>query len=509
MTINNQNKTSVAKNTLFLYIRTILIMFVSLYTVRVVIQALGVSDYGVYNIVGGVVATLGVINASLSGAASRFISFSIGKNDERELRSTFASIKLMHWILAGLVIVIGETLGLWFVLEKLILPTDRVLAALICYQFSLATSVVSIVSVPYNSLIIGHEKMSVYAYISILEVFLKLGLVYLLMVLPFDKLVVYGILTFLVQILIRSVYNYYCKKTFRETSESMKYDKVIFFDVLKFASWTFTGQLAYIGYTQGINILMNMFFGPIVNAARGVAVQVQTAAGILVKNFQVAIRPQIIKSWAQNELTNMHQLIVVSTRYSFYLTAILAFPLIWNAEHILILWLTEIPMHTVEFVKIILYSMLADAFCHGMIVSVHATGELKKFQTYESAVLLSVVPIAYCLLKFYSVSAESVMWVYFYIQIIAQLVRMIIVLPQIKMDWKYYIVNVFPRVVVVLLFLFMPILLYNFSYESTFFMTLFILFVSFAYAIAVIFLFGTTREEKTFIISYVKRKICH
>lgn len=494
------------KNTITLYARTLLIMVVSLYTVRVVLSTLGVDDYGIYSVVGGIVISLGVITASLSGASSRFISYAIGKDDSDLLKRYFSAIKLIHWILCGIIFLIGETIGLWFVMCKLVIPDNRLFAAIICYQFCLFTSLVSVVSVPYNSMIMGQERMDVYAYISIVEVALKLLIVFLLAYLPYDKLIMYGILLFLVQIGIRLIYNLYCARTFAESRAKMHYDKKLFREVFAFASWSFTGQLAYMGYTQGLNILMNLFFGPVVNAARGVANQVQNGAGILVKNFQVAVRPQITKSWAQEDMSSMHRLVIMTTKFSYYLTAIMVFPLALFAKPILKIWLTEVPDHSVSFVQIILYTMLIEAFSHALIVSIHAVGDLKKFQILETSVLLLVIPVAYVLLKYFHITAEQVMIVYIVIQGFAQLVRIYVVLPRISMSIKKYVLGVFPRVLTSTLFFVVPLFFIETEKLSCVLGTIIGVLAMVLYICIIIFSIGLTCDERRVFICLLAKK---
>lgn len=508
MSSHSDNNKRLAKNTLFLYGRTLFIMLVSLYTTRVTLQVLGVEDFGVYNVVGGVVAILATINGAMSGASSRFISFSLGKNESSDsIGETFSTIRITHWILALLVLLLGESIGLWFVAEKLVIPEGREVSAMVCYQCSLLAALVSIINVPYNATIIGHERMDAYAYFSIVDAVLRLASVFLLMAINYDKLIVYSVLMLIAQILIFECYKYYSNHYFLETNYRLCWNKKMFGEIASFAGWTFTGQFAFIGYTQGINILMNIFFGPVVNAARGVSVQVQNAARILVNNFQIAIRPQMIKSWAQGEHEYMHKLVVYSTRLSFYLTTLTVFPLLFTIKPLLHIWLGEVPEHTVAFVEIILYSMLADAFCHGMIVSIHATGKIAKFQIWESASLLTVVPIAYILLKVWNISAEQVMWVYFFVQIFTQIIRMYIVLPRIKMKWSYYLKNVFPRVLAVLAILLIPSLMFKISEQSSFLYTTLSFMGNFLFVCLVIIFVGLKQEERKIIKQYISKFI--
>ena len=501
MDVNNKR---IAKNTILLYIRTLFIMIISLYTVRLILEALGAEDYGIYNIVGGVVATIGVINASLSGAASRFISFAIGENNEAKLKMTYSTVKIIHWLLAAVVLVIGETIGLWFVSTQLVIPSERMAAAIACYQISLITSIVSIISVPYNALIIGYERMDAYAYISILEAVLKLIVVFLLSIFPWDSLVVYSVLILVSQIIVRLAYNIYCYKVFGVTRSKLSFDNNIFKESLSFAGWTFTGQLAYIGYTQGLNILLNIFFGPIVNAARAISVQIQTAAGVLVKNFQTAVRPQIIKTWAQNDIKYMHQLVVSSTKYSYYLTAIMVFPLVWFTSPALTIWLKDVPDYTIAFVQVILITMLVESLSHGMIVAIHATGTIVKFQIYESLTLLTVLPISYIALKWFSVSPTSVFWIYLCVQIFAQFVRMWIVLPQIYLSIAQYIKNAILPVFLPTFVLFIPCVCCKYFEGFNILQTILALIISVLLVMGVIFLLGLKQAERLFIIEKIK-----
>lgn len=494
------------RNTIMLYVRTLLIVVVSLYTVRVILSTLGVDDYGIYNVVGGVVISLSVVTASLSGASSRFISYAIGKGDSDLLKIYFSAIKLIHWILCGIIFLFGETIGLWFVICKLVIPDNRLFAAILCYQFCLFTSLVSVVSVPYNSMIMGQERMDVYAYISIIEAALKLLIVFLLAYLPYDKLIMYGMLLLLVQISIRLIYNLYCTKIFAESKVKMCYNKELSRKVFTFAGWSFTGQLAYIGYTQGINILMNMFFGPVVNAARGVANQVQNGAGILVKNFQVAVRPQITKCWAQEDMLSMHYLVIMTTKFSYYLTAIMVFPLALFAKPILRIWLTEIPDHSIAFVQIILYTMLIEAFSHALIVSIHAVGDLKKFQILETSVLLLVIPVAYVLLKFFNITAEQVMIVYIVIQGFAQLVRMYVVLPRISMSIKKYVLGIFPRILISTSFFTVPLFFIETEMPSCILGIIMRIMAMIFYICIVTFSIGLTCDERRVIIRLFVKK---
>ena len=308
MADTSTNNKRIAKNTLMLYVRMLFSMIVSLFTSRVVLQTLGVEDYGIFNVVGGVITMFTFINAAMVSSTQRYLNFELAKGNSQRLRSVFNTSLQIHGLIAIAIIVLGETLGLWFVLNKLVIPESRMTAALWVYQCSILACSVNIMSAPYNADIIAHEEMSAFAYISILEVSLKLLIVYLLVVSPIDKLIAYAILTLSVQLLIRFIYSHYCHKHFEESYIEFNVNKVLFKEMSGFAGWSFFGNLAAILYTQGLNMMLNIFFGPVVNAARGIAVQVQSAVQQFVSGFQTALNPQITKNYAVGDLEQMHNL---------------------------------------------------------------------------------------------------------------------------------------------------------------------------------------------------------
>ena len=366
-------------------------LFVSLYTSRVVLKTLGVIDYGIFNVVGGVIAMLGFLTGSLAGASSRFITFDLGQGDIDNMKRTFGNIKSIHYILAGVILFLGETVGLWFMTTKLQIPLERTTAAFWVYQFSVFSSIMAVISVPYNATIIAHEKMSAFAFITLADVILKLLIVYFLYVISYDKLIIYAFLIFCIQLFDQIVYIYYCSKHFEETKSKCCYDKTLFREIFIYAGWTMNGNLAVVGYTQGLNVLLNMFFGPAVNTARGIAVQVQGVCQQFCGNFQMALNPQLTKSYAKGDLTSMHSLLIKSSKFSFYILYVIAVPLMFEANSVLKLWLGIVPEYTVDFLRLILVVGLLYTIANPIIVSVHATGKLKKFQIIEGTMLLMIV----------------------------------------------------------------------------------------------------------------------
>lgn len=449
MTQTSEKSKRIAKNTLLLYVRMLFLMLVGLYTSRVVLSTLGVVDYGIFSVVGGVITMIGFIQASLGGATSRFITFDLGRGDMAVMKKTFSNIVTIHLLFAGVILLVGETAGLWFVMNKLQIPESRQVAAFWVYQFSVLTAMLSIVSIPYNAVIVAHEKMSAFAYITIADVVLKLLIVYLLLVVPYDRLIVYSALFFCIQLFDRIVYGIYCERHFEETHVGLHIDKKQFKEIAVFAGWTVNGQLAVMGYTQGLNILLNMFFGPVVNAARGIAVQVQTVSQQFCTNFQMALNPQLTKSYARGDLDYMHKLVIASSKFSFFIMLFIALPLMLEADVVLHWWLGNVPDHTVNFLRLILCSSLLFTLANPILVSVHATGRLKMFQLIEGTMLLLIVPLAYVLLKFFNVPPESVFAVHIIMEICTQCVRLKIVLPMIEMRMDAYLKKVVLRLVLV------------------------------------------------------------
>ena len=498
MSQTTENNKRIAKNTLLLYVRMLFTMAIGLYTGRVVLNTLGVTDYGIYNVVGGVIAMLGFLTGSMSAASSRFITYDLGKGDMAVMKKTFGNILSIHFILAGIILFFGETIGLWFVLNKLQIPADRMTAALWVYQFSVFTSILSVISVPYNAAIIAHERMKAFAYIGIIDAVLKLLIVYMLLVIPFDKLKVYALLFFCIQVFDRVVYGVYCTRHFMETKAKPTFDGKLFKEIFSFAAWTMNGNLAVIGYTQGINILLNMFFGPAVNAARGVAVQVQGVVQNFCNNFQMALNPQLTKGYAQNDLQHMHQLLKVSSKFSFFMLFFISLPLMFEAPLVLKWWLGIVPEHTVNFLRLILCSSMLITLSNPLVVSVHATGRIKRFQAIEGAMLLCIVPIAYLLLKLFGVAPEYVFCVHIVVEACTQYARIRIVLPMIGMRVVEYVKEVVaPLVKVVVLAPILPLLVYHLTEPSvaTFFL---VCVVSVLSVSACVYFIGCTKREQEF-----------
>ena len=393
------SNSTIAKNTIFLYVRMIIIMLIGFYTVRAILDLLGVVDYGVYNVVGGVVAMFSFLNGTLASSSQRYFSVDLAKGDTINLNKTFCLNINVFLILAGFIVVIAETIGLWFVNYKMTIPVDRLFAANVVYQLSIITFVISLISVPYNALIIAHEEMKAFAKISIIEALLKLCVVAILSFTFVDRLIVYGILMFVVSSSITASYIVYCHHNFPESKYSLYWNKVSAFEILSFSGWHFLGTISSVLRTQGINILINLFFNPAVNAARAVSVQVSSAVTQLSSNFFVAVKPQMYKSYAIGDFHALEKLIMRSTIICAFLVSIMVIPLVICTDFVLALWLKEVPEHASLFTKLILWHSLIYSINGATIVPALATGNIKRFEIWTSGLNCLILPISYAVLK--------------------------------------------------------------------------------------------------------------
>lgn len=443
------NKKTIAKNTLLLYARMLLIIAVGLYTSRVILDVLGVDDYGIYNVVGGVVAMLAFLNSALTAASQRFISYELGTGNIEKLKKIFCTSVLTHASLAVLIFIIAETLGLWFINEHLNIAPERMGAANWVYQISILTFMVSILSVPYNSCIVAHEHMKAFAYVSILEVILKLLIVYLLVVFKGDKLIIYAILVLIVAIIIRLIYGIYCKKHFEECTYRFVLDKGLFKEMFSFAGWSIIGNLGFSFKDQGSNIILNLFFGTAVNAARGVALQVNGVIANFSYNFMMALNPQITKQYAAGEIKNSVDLVYTGCRFSFYLLLLITTPVIINIDYLLELWLVTVPEYTSEFLTLALVAALINSMATPLVTALQATGNIKIFQIAICITMLCELPLAYIILYFGG-KPYMAMYPTVLITLVGLFVRYIILKHQInEYNLRYFIISVFCKNVVI------------------------------------------------------------
>lgn len=463
------DKKRIAKNTVFLYIRMLIIMSVSLYTQRVVLDKLGASDFGIYAAVGGVVAMLGFLNGTLSTGTSRFLTFELGKGDLNKLNNTFSTAFYAHLMLAAIVAVVLLTGGIWFVEHKLIIPAERLNAAVWVLIISVFTTSVSITQVPYTSVIIAHENMSIYAYFGLFEAAAKLGIVYLLSLATWDKLIFYAALVALVQIIIAVFYRFYCVRHYEESHLLRRFDKPIFKDMMSFSSLSLIANVSQVLGAQGLTVVMNMFFNPVVIAAQQIGNQINSAVYVFRGNFVTAINPQIIKLYAVGEYAESRKLTLETSIYVFDLMLLLSLPIIVLMEPILNLWLVEVPQYAVIFAQWILGAHLFGTYAMMLYTPMVASGRLK--ENSYSSVFLTIFGVVglYFILK----AGGDVMWVQYFTLIntllYSYVVKPIIVckyIPDYK--WEYILINTWQMVKVALFPVAVSILVYKFWSASNF-----------------------------------------
>lgn len=389
----------IAKNTIFLYIRMLLLMLVSLYTSRVVLAVLGVEDYGIYNVVGGIVVLFTFINNSMVTSTQRYLNYELGRDDSLQAQRVFSISLNIHVLIALLIFLLSETVGLWLLNTTIKYPESRAFAVQVIYQLSILTTCARIVRAPYHATIIAHERMSFYAYLSIFEAGLQLGVVFLLKAFDFDRLILYGALLCLVTIITNVCYYLYCRKSFVICKYRLYNDKSLYRQLLSFSGWSLFGGVANMGASQGLNMLLNVFFGVTVNAAMGIANQVNSAVSSFVHNFQTAFNPQIVKSYAVGDISGFINLILSTSKYSFILLFIIALPIYICCPEVLSVWLTEVPEGAVSFCRLMLIFSLLDALQGPLWFSVQATGKIRTYQILMSFMILSNLPIAYLCLK--------------------------------------------------------------------------------------------------------------
>ena len=390
----------IAKNTLMLYFRQILIMLVSLYTVRVVLATLGAEDYGIYNVVAGVVTMFSFLSGSMATASQRYFSFALGQNDEVQLKRYFSMSFTIYCLIALVVVVIAETFGLWFIENKLVVPAERQQAAFWIYQASVFSTVCTILTAPFMASIIAHEDMNIYAYVSVVEVVLKLGIVFLLSLFPADKLIVYGLLMATVVFVNTAIYRSICARKYSECRFSFFWDKGLFKELVGYTGWNMFGASVGIFKNQLVNIVLNQFFSPVVNAARGIAYQVNGAVNSFSQGFSTAVRPQIIKSYASGNKDEMLALMYKSCKATFFLMYVFTLPLSLEMPYVLGLWLGNVPENASLFTRLALLDALIDSVSYPLMTAAQATGRIGLYQSVVGGILLLNAPVSYLVLKF-------------------------------------------------------------------------------------------------------------
>ena len=442
MPANSQNNQRIAKNTIMLYIRMLILMFINLYTSRVILNALGIEDYGIYTAVGGFVAMFSMISTALGGAISRFLTFSLAKDTPERLRETFSTSIIIQFALCILLIIIAESLGIWFINTQMVIPADRMVAANWVFQISVLTTIINLIGIPYQSLIIAHERMSTFAYIGIYEGLFNLSVAIILSyVVSADALITYAILLCTLAVSVRAIYGVYCRKNFSESSFKFIIDKELLKKMFSFAGWNFIGSTSGVLRSQGINVLVNIFCGPAVNAARGIAMQVNGALSGFAGNFMTAVHPQITKSYALGNKDAYENLVFKSSKFSFFILMIIYLPLIIESKFIISAWLVEVPEYTIEFVQVILVLTLIESYSNPLIYLLLSTGNIKKYQILVGTIQILNFPIAYILLKL-GFNPVSTVTSTIFIAIISLFTRLWLLRNMIKFPIKAFVSSV-------------------------------------------------------------------
>lgn len=506
MTDTAANNKRIAKNTLMLYFRMLFTMAVSLFTSRVVLNTLGVEDYGIYNVVGGVVSMFSIISGSLSAAISRFITVELAKGDADKLRKTFSASVTIQLLLSLIIVVLIESIGVWFLNVKMVIPAERMDAANWVLQFSIVTFVINLISVPYNATIIAHEKMSAFAYISILEVVCKLVIVYLLKISPIDRLVFYAILMCAVSVIIRLVYGYYCNRHFAECKFSFRFDKDLLKRMFSFAGWNFIGASSAVLRDQGGNIIINLFGGPAVNAARGIAMQVNHAIVGFSNNFMTALNPQITKSYASGEQDYMMKLIFRGARFSFYMLLFLSLPVLVSTHYILSVWLGIVPEHSVLFVQLSLIFAMSDSISTPLITAMLATGNIRNYQIVVGGLQMLNLPISYVLLRIGCIP-ETVMMVAIGLSQCCLAARLVMLRTMIGLSARKYLREVYLNVILVTTAAAVLPILTSVILEESFLNFVIIVLISLITAAISIFYIGFNKNERDFAVTKFKYAI--
>ena len=498
------NNKRIAKNTLLLYFRMIVLMLVTLYTSRVVLDALGESDYGIYNVVGGVVAMFSVLSNSLSGAISRFITYELGTGNNERLARIFSTSVNIQILMALAIFVLCEVGGVWFLNAKMNIPDGRMAAANIVLQCSIATFMVNLISVPYNATIIAHERMGVFAYISILEAGLKLLVAYLIYISTFDKLTVYALLILGIAILLRLIYGIYCGRHFAEAHYRFILDRPLLKEMTGFAGWNLFGSTAYMLNTQGVNMLINIFFGVATNAARAIAVQVDTAVTQFVNNFMTAINPQITKSYAAGDRKYLFKLVCRGTKYAFFIMYLFIVPMVLEADTILGIWLKEVPADTAVFMRLVLFSTLATLLGNPMYTAIMATGKIRNYQIAVVSVGCLIFPLTWVAYKL-GCPAYSTYIIYtanYFLQI---LVRLFFLKKLMDFPVSRYFLPVFGRIGICAILTFVLPTAVTFTMSPSFLRLLIVCAVSLLWSVLCIYYVGFEKEERLFFMSKAKQ----
>ena len=497
----------IAKNTIFLYIRMMVVMIVSLYTSRVILNTLGASDYGIYNVVGGIVTIVSFLNSALGGSTSRFLTFALGEKNLKKQKSTFAACLNLHIGVALLVLILGETIGLWFFYEKMVIPDNRVVAAFWVYQFSILTTMVSFTQVPYNASLIAHEEMSIYAYVGLYEALSRLVIAYLITISPIDNLIFYGLLLLINTVAVQLFYRWYAVKHFIECRFSLVKDKSLYKQLLSYGGWDLFGNLALVCQGEGVNLLLNVFFGPIVNAARAIAFQIQGAVTQFVGNFMTAVRPQVIKNYAEGNVDKMYVMTFYAAKFSYILMLALVVPIMYEIRFILGIWLGDaVPDETALFAVIVLITYTWRTFHIAALMPYHAIGKIKTGNIIIGSLMIATLPMGYILFRL-GCPAYSVFMAIFAVEIVGMFAIYWLIHRYEYFPYSYVFTKILlPCGLVTLCTIILPTLITNYMEDG--WCRLFMVGFSTEISLLLSALYlGLNNEERTRFFSFIQNKL--
>lgn len=505
--ISDSNK-RIAKNTVMLYFRMFIMMAIGLFTSRVTLQVLGVDNYGINNVVGGVIGMFSLVTGALVNSVSRFLTFELGKKDNSKLNEVFCTSINVMGLLSIVFFVLSETVGVWFLYNKLNIPADRISAANVVLQCSIASCIMGLMYIPYNALIIAYEKMSIWAYLSILDVVMKLLVVYALYISPFDKLKTFALLGLGWAILNQIIYRIYCHRTFSVARYHFIIDKQLMKQIFSFAGWNFFGQGACVINNEGVNIVINLFFGVTVNAARGIAMSVNGYVTQFANNFMVALNPQITKSFAAGNYEETHKLIFRGAKFTYFLMLLLMLPICLETKTILHLWLGIVPEYAVVFVRWTLIITLVNSLSNTLITGLHASGNLKRYMTIVGIVEVSNFPLTYIAFKL-GLEPVAAYWVFASVYLILMFLRLYLIKDLIYLNGREYIKAVYFRVFPVsLIAAVIPVAICCY-FEDSILRFFIVSFISLCCSFLSIYYIGLEKHERNKIMPQIYSKFLH
>ena len=500
------NNKRIAKNTVYLYMRTLVVIVINLYASRVILATLGIEDYGIYNVVAGVVAMFGFLNNAMVASSQRFISFEQGRSDIERQKDVYSTSILIHLTIAVVILFIAETVGLWFLNNKMNIPDERMIAANWVYQGAILTFIFKIINTPNQASVIAHEHMHFFAIVSVLDAILQLAIIYVLKVFTLDKLILYSLLLLGIAFLNLLLYRLYTISKFKECRFKIVRDFTLFKEMFAFSGWSFMGNFGIAMSGPAVNIIVNIFCGPAVNAARGIANQVSAVTRNFVSSYQQAVNPQITKRYAAGEIESMKTLVRYSSKFSFYLFAIIVVPLFVRADYVLNLWLEEVPEFTLEFLQLTLIAALVTSMVEPFTTGIQATGKIMVFQIVIMAILFINLPLSYMVLNM-GMPPYSVMYASIFTEVLALLSRMILMNYYVKIDLKDFVVSICLHNTFTGFLMFLVPVLVNHYIPQTFFGLILVCLFSIIWSIFIIISIGFSKREKSLVFSLIRSRI--